>query len=84
MVITAFQNYVLSNGMQAAVDSFPLGFTAVIFVVALALLLYASQDAQAKLTALGRALRNKKKGLLMKALSRIWLPDPDSNQGPID
>jgi len=41
MVITAFQNYVLSNGMEIMGDGFSLGFTAAIFVVSLALLLYA-------------------------------------------
>jgi hypothetical protein len=41
MVITAFQNYVLSNGMEIMGDPFTLGFTAAIFLAALALLLYA-------------------------------------------
>ncbi len=41
MVITAFQNYVLSNGMEVIGDAFILGFTAAIFLAALALLLYA-------------------------------------------
>jgi hypothetical protein len=41
MVITAFQNYVLSNGMEVMGDAFSLSFTATIFVVALALFLYA-------------------------------------------
>lgn len=41
MVITAFQNYVLSNGMEVMGDAFSLSFTAAIFVVALALFLYA-------------------------------------------
>jgi hypothetical protein len=41
IVITTFQNLVLSNGMAVVGDAFSLGFTAVIFVVALALFLYA-------------------------------------------
>ncbi len=41
MVITAFQNYVLSNGMEIIGDAFTLGFTAAIFLAALALFLYA-------------------------------------------
>ena len=41
MVITAFQNYVLSNGIEVIGDAFILGFTAVIFLAALALFLYA-------------------------------------------
>jgi len=41
MVITTFQNYVLSNGMEIMGDPFSLGFTATIFLVALALFLYA-------------------------------------------
>ena len=41
MVITAFQNYILSNAMEVMGDAFSLGFTAAIFVVALALYLYA-------------------------------------------
>ena len=35
MVITAFQNYVLSNGMEIIGDAFTLGFTAAIFLAAL-------------------------------------------------
>ncbi len=38
---TAFHNYILSNGMAVIGDPFSLGFTAVIFAVALTLLLYA-------------------------------------------
>ncbi len=41
VVVTAFQNYVLSNGMEIMGDPFSLAFTAVIFLVALALFLYA-------------------------------------------
>ena len=41
MVLTAFQNYVLSNGMEVIGDAFTLGFTAAIFIAALALFLYA-------------------------------------------
>lgn len=41
MVITAFQNYVLSNGMEVMGDAFGLGFTAAIFLISLALFLYA-------------------------------------------
>ena len=41
MVLTAFQNYVLSNGMEVIGDAFTLGFTAVILLAAMALFLYA-------------------------------------------
>lgn len=41
MVITAFQNYVLSNGMEVIGDTFSLIFTAIIFVIALGLYWYA-------------------------------------------
>ena len=41
MVITTFQNYVLSNGMEIMGDPFSLGFTATIFLFALAFFLYA-------------------------------------------
>ncbi len=41
VVVTTFHNYVLSNGMEVSGDAFSLGFTAVIFLVALALFLYA-------------------------------------------
>ena len=41
MATTAFQNYVLSNGMEVVGDAFSLGFTAVIFLIALSLFLYA-------------------------------------------
>ncbi len=41
MVLTAFQNYVLSNGLEVIGDAFALTFTAVIFVVALGLFIYA-------------------------------------------
>jgi len=41
MLITTFQNYVLSNGMEVVGDTFNLIFTAVIFVISLGLYLYA-------------------------------------------
>ncbi len=41
MVITTFHNYFLSNGMEVIGDAFSLGFSAVIFLIALALFLYA-------------------------------------------
>ncbi len=41
MVITMFQNYVLSNGMEVMGDAFSLGFTAAIFLFALVFFLYA-------------------------------------------
>jgi hypothetical protein len=41
MVSTTFHNYILSNGMEMMGDAFSLGFTAVIFLIALALFLYA-------------------------------------------
>ena len=41
MSITAFQNYVLSSGMEVMGDAFSLMFTAVIFLLALAFFLYA-------------------------------------------
>jgi hypothetical protein len=41
MVITTFQNYVLSNGMDVMGDAFSLGFTAAIFLLSLAFFLYA-------------------------------------------
>ena len=40
MVITTFHNYVLSNGLEV-LGGFALGFSAVIFVIALALYVYA-------------------------------------------
>ena len=40
MLITAFQNYVLSNGMEVMGDPFSLIFTGVIFIIALGLYLY--------------------------------------------
>lgn len=43
IVITTFQNYVLSNGMEVVGDAFSLGFTAVIFLLALAFYLYARE-----------------------------------------
>jgi hypothetical protein len=41
MVITTIHNYGLSNGMEVIGDTFSLVFSAIIFVVALALFLYA-------------------------------------------
>jgi len=41
MAITAFHNYVLSNGMEVVGDTFSLVFTAIIFLVGLGLYLYA-------------------------------------------
>ena len=41
MVITTVRNYVLADGMEVLGDAFSLGFTAVIFLLALAFLLYA-------------------------------------------
>lgn len=41
MVMTAFQNYVLSDGMAVMGDAFSLAFTGAIFVVSLALFMYA-------------------------------------------
>ena len=41
MVVTSFHNFVLSNGLEIMGDPFSLVFTAVIFLVALALFLYA-------------------------------------------
>ena len=41
MVVTTFHNYVLSNGLDVVGDAFSLGFTAVIFLIALVLFFYA-------------------------------------------
>ena len=41
MLITTFQNYVLSDGMKVIGDTFTLVFSAVIFLAALGLYLYA-------------------------------------------
>lgn len=41
MLLTAIQNYVLSNGLEVIGDTFSLVFTALIFLVALGLYLYA-------------------------------------------
>ena len=41
MVVITFHNYLLSNGMDVVGDAFSLGFTAVIFLFALGLFLYA-------------------------------------------
>jgi hypothetical protein len=49
MTITAFQNYALSNGMEVMGDAFSLGFTAVIFLLALAFFLYARAMGKQKL-----------------------------------
>ena len=40
MIVTAFQNYILSNGLDVIGDVFALIFTAVIFLVALGLYWY--------------------------------------------
>ena len=40
MLITTFQNYVLSNGLEIMGDAFSLLFTTVIFLIALGLYLY--------------------------------------------
>jgi len=40
LLVTMFQNYVLSNGMDVIGDAFTLVFTAIIFLIALALFLY--------------------------------------------
>lgn len=40
MVLTAIQNYVISNGLEVIGDPFSLGFTAVIFLFALGFYLY--------------------------------------------
>jgi hypothetical protein len=42
MVITTIHNYLLSNGMEVVGDTFSLVFTAVIFMIALALFLYSN------------------------------------------
>ena len=41
LVITVIHNYGLSNGMEVMGDAFSLGFTAVIFIIAVGLFLYA-------------------------------------------
>ncbi|MFV2067304.1 MAG: hypothetical protein ACC645_10020 [Pirellulales bacterium] len=41
MVITTVQNYVLSNGLEVVGDAFAVAFSALIFVVAVALYVYA-------------------------------------------
>ena len=41
MVVATFHNYVLSNGMEVIGNAFSLVFTAVIFLISLALFLYA-------------------------------------------
>lgn len=50
MVLTTIHNYLLSNGMEVIGDPFSLVFTAIIFLIALALYLYALRlDKQAVL-----------------------------------
>ena len=51
MVITAFQNYVLSNGLEAMGDAFSIVFTALIFLISVALVLYARSMAKRELLA---------------------------------
>jgi len=46
MLITSFQNYVLSNGMEIMGDAFGLIFTGVIFVTSLGLYMYARSMGQ--------------------------------------
>ncbi|MGB5335596.1 MAG: hypothetical protein WBN07_08255 [Woeseiaceae bacterium] len=41
MLVTSFQNFVLSNGLEVIGDPFSLGFSALIFLVAIALVVYA-------------------------------------------
>jgi hypothetical protein len=41
MVVTVMHNYVFSNGLEVVGDPFSLGFSALIFVVGLLLVLYA-------------------------------------------
>jgi hypothetical protein len=41
MIVTTFRNYFLADGMDVIGDAFSLGFTAVIFLCALGLFLYA-------------------------------------------
>lgn len=41
MVVTMFQNYVLSNGLEVSGDAFSLIFSALIFVISIALTIYA-------------------------------------------
>lgn len=41
MIVTTFRNYFLADGMDIIGDAFSLGFTAVIFLFALGLFLYA-------------------------------------------
>ena len=43
LIITVFQNYVLSNGLEVMGDPFYIAFTAAIFVGAVALYLYARE-----------------------------------------
>ena len=42
MVVTAIHNYVFANGMEVIGDTFSLVFTAIIFIVAVALFVYAN------------------------------------------
>lgn len=41
MILTSFQNYVLSNGLDVVGSVFSLVFTAIIFIVAVCLCFYA-------------------------------------------
>ncbi len=41
MVITTIENYVFRNGMEVIGDPFALGFSAVIFLIAVGLFVYA-------------------------------------------
>ena len=51
MVITTFQNYALSNGMEIMGDAFALAFNAAIFLLALAFYLYARAMLERKILA---------------------------------
>lgn len=41
MIVTSFQNFVLSNGLEVMNDHFSLGISALIFLVSIALVVYA-------------------------------------------
>lgn len=41
MIVTSFQNFVLSNGLEVMNDPFSLGFSALIFLISIALVVYA-------------------------------------------
>jgi hypothetical protein len=51
MVVTAIQNYALSNGMEIMGDAFVLGFNALIFLLSLTFFLYARAMLQRKVLA---------------------------------